>query len=122
VAVARVLAEPPDTAAVRWAQRLSLHPRLHRVGVLPRADSVGTAPQLLSRTLNGWETPSTLVTPTVVLWTRWGSRRSSLPANPLLIQAGWRMQPWVLGLLGAVMLFVIDLGPRGVAPFIYFQF
>ena len=90
-----------------------------------RADSVGTALQLLGRTLNGWATPSTLVTPTVLLWTAVGLATQFAPRRPaVLIQARMaRMQPWALGLAGAVMLFVITtLGPRGVAPFIYFQF
>jgi hypothetical protein len=90
-----------------------------------RADSVGTALDLLSRIVNGWTTPSTLVTPTVLLWTGIGLATQFAPRRPaVLIQARLaRLEPWALGLIGAVMLFTITtLGPRGVAPFIYFQF
>jgi D-alanyl-lipoteichoic acid acyltransferase DltB (MBOAT superfamily) len=122
---AGVLAEPPDTALVLWAQRLSAFALVCIGWAFFRADSVGTALDLLGRIVNGWTTPTTLVTPAVLLWTAIGLATQFAPRRPaVLIQARLaRMQPWALGLVGAVMLFVITtLGPRGVAPFIYFQF
>jgi alginate O-acetyltransferase complex protein AlgI len=122
---AGVLAEPPETPLVVWTQRLTAFALVCVGWAFFRADSVGTALDLLGRVLNGWATPTTLVTPAVLLWTVLGLATQFAPRRPgVLIQARLaRMQPWALGLVGAVMLFVITtLGPRGVAPFIYFQF
>jgi alginate O-acetyltransferase complex protein AlgI len=122
---AGVLAEPPDTAFVRWAQRMTAFVLVCVGWAFFRADSVRTALDLLGRIVDGWTTPTTLVTPAVLLWTGIGLATQFAPRRPaVLIQSRLaRMQPWALGLVGAVMLFVITtLGPRGVAPFIYFQF
>jgi D-alanyl-lipoteichoic acid acyltransferase DltB (MBOAT superfamily) len=120
-----VLAEPPDTAAVAWVQ-VALTFVLVCIGwTFFRADSVGTALQLLGRLFNGWTTPTALVTPAVLGWTAVGLATQFAPRAPArVLQARLAsLQPWALGLVGAVILFLITtLGPRGVAPFIYFQF
>jgi hypothetical protein len=65
------------------------------------------------------------VTPAVLGWTAVGLATQFAPRAPArVLQARLAsLQPWALGLVGAVILFLITtLGPRGVAPFIYFQF
>jgi D-alanyl-lipoteichoic acid acyltransferase DltB (MBOAT superfamily) len=120
-----LLAEPPETRAVVWGQRLAAFCLVCVGWAFFRADSVGTALELLGRVVDGWDTPTTLVTPSVLVWTAVGLATQFTPHRPAaLLQARLaRMRPWALGTAGAVMLFVIaTLGPRGVAPFIYFQF
>jgi len=120
-----VLAEPPETLVAdiaRWAMTFTLV----CIGwALFRADSVGTALMLLGRTFDGWTTPTTLVTPIVLLWIGIGLATQFAPRRPgrLLRRRLAGLAPVPLGLVAATALFVITtLGPRGVAPFIYFQF
>jgi D-alanyl-lipoteichoic acid acyltransferase DltB (MBOAT superfamily) len=120
-----LLAEPPDTAAVAMVQVVLTFVLVCVGWTFFRADSVGTALQLLGRIFTGWTTPTTLVTPAVLGWTAVGLATQFAPHRPArVLQARLaRMEPWALGLVGAVILFTITtLGPRGVAPFIYFQF
>ena len=120
-----LLAEPADTAAVTWGQRLMTFSLVCVAWAFFRADSVATALGLLSRTITGWTTPTRLVTPTVVLaiavglGTQFTPRGASARIKAMI--AG--MRPVPLGVTLAGILFVVTtLGPRGVAPFIYFQF
>jgi alginate O-acetyltransferase complex protein AlgI len=119
------LAEPPDTALVHWLQRLATFTLVCIAWTLFRADSVATALALLGRTLTAWGEPSPLVTAPVLLAIGVGLATQFLPHRPAdrLKAALSRLRPVPLGVTIAVVLFVITtLGPRGVAPFIYFQF
>jgi D-alanyl-lipoteichoic acid acyltransferase DltB (MBOAT superfamily) len=122
---AGLLAEPPDTRLVAWMQRLTTFALVCIAWTLFRADSVATALTLLGRTITGWGLPSPLVTLPVVLAIGVGLATQFTPHAPAerIKAALSRMNPVALGLTAAVVLFVITtLGPRGVAPFIYFQF
>ena len=90
-----------------------------------RAESMGNALDLLGRVLHGWNTPTELITVQVVLWIVVGLATQFVPHQPAeRIRANlarWRAVP--LGVAAALCLFILTtLGPRGVAPFIYFQF
>ena len=91
--------------------------------VLFRADSIGTAFELLARLF----TPGTLtlVTPLVLLAIAGSIGVQYLPREPAvrLRDAFSRLGPVVQGAALAVVLFLITtLGPSGVSPFIYFRF
>jgi len=122
---AGTLAEPPDTVLVHWLQRLATFTLVCIAWTLFRADSVATALTLLGRTVTAWGEPSPLITVPVVLAIGVGLATQFLPHRPAerLKAALSQLRPVPLGISIAVVLFVIStLGPRGVAPFIYFQF
>jgi D-alanyl-lipoteichoic acid acyltransferase DltB (MBOAT superfamily) len=119
------LRTPPDTVAVRWLQGLAAFVLVCIAWAFFRADSVATALTLLGRTITGWDTPTELVTVPVLLAIGIGLGTQLAPQGiGERIQARLStLRPAVLGVVFAVTLFVITvLGPRGVAPFIYFQF
>jgi D-alanyl-lipoteichoic acid acyltransferase DltB (MBOAT superfamily) len=119
------LAEPPDTLLVHWMQRLATFTLVCIGWTLFRADSVATALALLARTVTAWRLPSPLVTTPVLLAISAGLVTQFLPHRSAerLKAALSRLRPVPLGITVAVVLFLITtLGPRGVAPFIYFQF
>ena len=115
----------PETAVVAWGQRLMTFTLVCVAWAFFRADSVATALSLLSRAITGWTTPTELVTPTIVLAIAVGLLTQFTPRglSARIKAAAARMRPVPLGLSLAGVLFVVTtLGPRGVAPFIYFQF
>jgi alginate O-acetyltransferase complex protein AlgI len=119
------LAEPPDTVLMHWMQRLVTFTLVCIGWTLFRADSVATAVMLLRRTVTAWGRPSPLVTGPVLLAISVGLATQFLPHRPAerLKDALSHLRPVPLGVTIAVVLFLITtLGPRGVAPFIYFQF
>jgi hypothetical protein len=119
------LAEPPDTTLVHWMQRLATFTLVCIAWTLFRADSVATALTLLGRTITAWSEPSPLITVPVILAIGAGLVTQFVPHGPAarLEAAVSNLRPVPLGIAIAVVLFVITtLGPRGVAPFIYFQF
>jgi hypothetical protein len=90
-----------------------------------RSDSVATALTLIGRLFSGWNLPTQLVNPLVLVCIAIGLGTQYLPHQPAIwLRARLaRLEPVPLGLVAAVVLFMIaSLGPRGVAPFIYFQF
>jgi len=122
---AGILAEPPEGPGARWAQRGCTFGLVCIGWAFFRADSVEVALQLLGRTVTGWTTPTELVTPAVLIAIAIGLGAQYAPAGTgrKLRAALGRLHPVPLGIIGALVLFAITtLGPRGVAPFIYFQF
>jgi D-alanyl-lipoteichoic acid acyltransferase DltB (MBOAT superfamily) len=119
------LAEPPETRAVRWGQRAAAFGLVCVAWAFFRADSVEVALELLGRIITGWTTPTELVSPAVLLAIAVGLATQFVPRGPgrkLRASLG-RLHPVPLGLICAAALFAITtMGPRGVAPFIYFQF
>jgi alginate O-acetyltransferase complex protein AlgI len=120
-----VLATPPDgwwVSALQWVSTFTLV----CVGwVFFRADSVGTALGMLGRLVSFQGGPSTLVTTPVLLAIGVGVLTQFAPRAPGAIVRAVvsRLQPVPMGVAAALALFAITtLGPRGVAPFIYFQF
>lgn len=90
-----------------------------------RADSFGSAFEVLGRLVRGWGEGAALVTPAVVLAIAGMLLIQNVPRTPaervqvVLSRAG----PVLQGAALAVVLFVItSLGPEGVSPFIYFRF
>ncbi len=120
-----VLAIPPDTrfvAAMQWVSTFALV----CVGwVFFRADSVAGAVGMLARLVSFAGGPTPLVTFPVILAIAVGMLTQFVPRAPgeALRSVVSRLQPVPMGIAAALALFVITtLGPRGVAPFIYFQF
>jgi hypothetical protein len=90
-----------------------------------RADSVGTAVAMLGRLVTFAPGTAALVTWRVLLAIGIGLATQFAPRLPALrLQAGVaKLRPVPMGIAAAFILFAITtLGPRGVAPFIYFQF
>ncbi|MGH2779787.1 MAG: MBOAT family O-acyltransferase, partial [Actinomycetota bacterium] len=90
-----------------------------------RADSIGSAFDVLARLVTGWAQPAVLVSLlliaviAVTIGLQWTPGRLS---GRLQI-AFSRLPPTVQGVaLALVLFFITTLGPQGVAPFIYFQF
>ena len=119
------LADVPDTWFVAVLRTITAFTLVCIGWAFFRADSVATALDLLGRVLHGWGTPTELITPQVLLWITVGLATQFVPHAPAeWMRAGlarWKAVP--LGFAAALFLFVLTtLGPRGVAPFIYFQF
>jgi len=120
-----VLATPPDTwwtHALQWASTFVLV----CVGwVFFRADSVGTALSMLERLVTFQSGPASLVTLPVLLAIGIGMAVQFMPRAPAaaIRSAVSQLHPVPMGIAAGFALFAITtLGPRGVAPFIYFQF
>ncbi|MBA2529425.1 MAG: MBOAT family protein [Euzebyales bacterium] len=89
-----------------------------------RADSMSSAGTLLWRLFTAWG-PAPLVTPAVLTVVALALALQLVPrtAADRLQVAFSRLTPVTQGAtLGAALLVIDALGPRGVAPFIYFQF
>ena len=89
-----------------------------------RADTFEDAWIMIGQ-LRDWQTPSELLHSQVLVALAGGFMIQFLDGDRLAPVAAWvaRRHPVVQGTLAAIVLTVIlGLGPRGVAPFIYFQF
>jgi hypothetical protein len=90
-----------------------------------RATSFTNAFEVLGRLFSGWGSPTTLVTPLVIL-----AIVAVLAVQQLPGVLGARLAAWwsnqhlavQASLLALVLLGVTTLGPTGVAPFIYYRF
>ena len=90
-----------------------------------RAESFDNAWDVLTRLLWHWTESSPLVTWTVLLTIAVGIGAQYVPKNTMgrAMATFSRLSPISQGLVLGFALFVTNtLGPRGVAPFIYFQF
>ena len=120
-----VLATPPDT---RWTHTLQWASTfvLVCVGwVFFRADSVGTALSMLGRLVTFQGGSTALITVPVLLAIAIGMAVQFVPRAPgaAIRSAVSKLHPVPMGIAAGFALFAITtLGPRGVAPFIYFQF
>jgi D-alanyl-lipoteichoic acid acyltransferase DltB (MBOAT superfamily) len=118
----------PEPAAGPWRPWLQRLVTFHLVclgWVLFRADSLGTAADVLGRLVTGWDEPTALVTPALVIAVFGMLLLQVVPrdASAAIRERLAAMRPVPLGLALGLALFVITtMGPRGVAPFIYFQF
>ncbi len=121
------LPDPPDTAARRWTQRLLTFNLVCFAWVFFRSESLSNAFELLRRLVDPshWFEPAPLVTIGVLLAIAAGIIEQYVP------RATWGramsrfsyFAPVAQGLvLGVVILITNTMGPRGVAPFIYFRF
>jgi D-alanyl-lipoteichoic acid acyltransferase DltB (MBOAT superfamily) len=119
------LPQPPGGPWRPWLQRLATFHLVCLGWVLFRADSLGTATDVLGRLVTGWDEPTTLVTPVLVLAVFGMLAVQLVPrgASAAIRERLAAMRPVPLGVALGLTLFVITtMGPQGVAPFIYFQF
>jgi D-alanyl-lipoteichoic acid acyltransferase DltB (MBOAT superfamily) len=124
---ARGLPEPADTARRRWTARIITFNVVSLAWIFFRSESISGAFDYLVRMLNpaNWLDASPLVSFGVLLAIFVGIAGQFVPrAFTARLMAGFsRMSPVAMGaVLGVVLLFINTLGPRGVAPFIYFKF
>ncbi len=123
---ARGVAEPEHASAGRqWLGRL-LTFHLVCVGwVLFRSDNFGTAITILTRSVTAWGSAAPLVTINLLLVIAGALAMQYFPvrlshrfeiafaAPPLFVQGA---------VMGVVVALIFALGPKGIAPFIYYQF
>ena len=122
--VAQGLPAVDDSPAGRVLQRVATFHLVCLGWVFFRADSLGTAYQLLTRLLTAFG-PAPAVTPLLVLVIAGMIAAQYLPKEmPARVQDGFsQLRPAVQGvMLGGVLFAITTLGPQGVAPFIYFRF
>jgi D-alanyl-lipoteichoic acid acyltransferase DltB (MBOAT superfamily) len=116
--------EPRGTGEILRARLVTFH--LVCLGwVFFRADSIGSALEVLARLVRGWGEGAGLVTPLVLATIAGMLLVQNVPTTPARrIQVGLsRLGPVLQGAALAAVLFAItSLGPGGVTPFIYFQF
>jgi D-alanyl-lipoteichoic acid acyltransferase DltB (MBOAT superfamily) len=123
----RGLPDPPDTAGRRWRQRIVTFNVVCLAWIFFRSESIGTAFDYLTQMLNpaNWLDASPLVTFGVLLAVFVGIAGQYVPRRVTArLMAGFsRLSPVAMGaVLGVALMVINTLGPRGVAPFIYFQF
>ena len=124
---ARGLPDPPDTRVRRVGARLITFTIVCFAWIFFRSESFATAEQMLGRLLDPayWLDPAPLVTVGVLLAIAAGILEQYVPRETWgrLMARFSRLAPVAQGLmLGASLLVINTMGPRGVAPFIYFRF
>jgi D-alanyl-lipoteichoic acid acyltransferase DltB (MBOAT superfamily) len=125
LAVERATGWRPHTRAQQWLGRLITFHVVCLGWIFFRADSFGTARDVIVRLFDAWGQSSPLVTTSVVLAILVGIGSQYVrPTAVSSLLVGFRRLP-VLAQAAcvAVALTLVDtLGPTGVAPFIYFRF
>ncbi len=115
----------PDTVRRRVLERFVTFQIVCLAWVFFRADSFGTAWQLITGLFGGWGRASPLVTGGVLLAIAVGIGSQYLPARwPILIMERFGRLP-AAGqaiVLALALMLTNAMGPEGVAPFIYFRF
>jgi D-alanyl-lipoteichoic acid acyltransferase DltB (MBOAT superfamily) len=123
--IARGLPEPADTVMRRVFDRFLTFNIVCLAWVFFRADSFSNAGAVLSRVMFHWGGHAALVTPWVLLAIAVGIGAQYIPTRAIAhaMSQFSRLSPVAQGVaLGVGLLFINALGPRGVAPFIYFRF
>jgi len=123
----RSLPDPPDTRARRVGARLITFTIVCFAWIFFRSESFSTAEQMLGRLFDPayWFEPAPLVTVGVLLAITAGILEQYVPRDTWgrLMARFSNLAPVAQGLmLGASLLVINTMGPRGVAPFIYFRF
>jgi alginate O-acetyltransferase complex protein AlgI len=123
----RGLAEPADTAWRRWGARLLTFQIVCFAWVFFRAESLSNAFDILARIFDPahWLQASPLVKFSVLLAIAVGIGEQYISKGVLarMMARFSRLSPVSMGIvLGFVLLVINTMGPRGVAPFIYFRF
>jgi len=117
--------EPSDTLWARTRRRIITFNIVCFAWVFFRADSFQNAFDVLSRIVGGWGEPSPLVTRSVLAAIAIGLGAQYIPKDAMgrAMALFSRFSPVAQGVtLGFGLLLIDSLGPRGIAPFIYFQF
>ncbi|MEI8000154.1 MAG: MBOAT family protein [Actinomycetes bacterium] len=123
----RNLPEPPDTRGRRILQRTVTFNVVCLAWIFFRAESLPKALAYLGNLLDpsNWLHASPLVTVSVVLAIVVGIGGQYVPhdVTTRLMASFSRLSPVLMGvIIGFALLVINTLGPRGVAPFIYFRF
>jgi D-alanyl-lipoteichoic acid acyltransferase DltB (MBOAT superfamily) len=125
IRVARGLGPPRDTALRRWVGRIVTFHVVCLGWIFFRSASVGDAGTVIKRLFTAWHEPSPLIGTGVVLAIAFGLAANYVPARvvPATFERFARLPLVAQAVcLGVGLMFVDTLGPRGVAPFIYFHF
>ena len=116
--------QPNDPGSIARQRLITFH--LVCLGwVFFRADSIGSAFDVLARLVTGWAQPAALVSLLLIAAIAVPIGLQWLPGrlSGRLQIAFSRLPPTAQGVaLALVLFFITTLGPQGVAPFIYFQF
>jgi D-alanyl-lipoteichoic acid acyltransferase DltB (MBOAT superfamily) len=123
----RGLPDPADTVLRRTVQRIVIFQVVCFAWIFFRAESISNAWDVITGIFDPsrWGAPSPLVTGSVLLATAIGIGAQYVPRDVTgRVMAGLsRLSPVATGVLLGISLLVINtMGPRGVAPFIYFKF
>ncbi len=116
---------PPPTMWQRWLGRLLTFQFVCVGWVLFRSDSFTTAVQILRQSVTGWGQLGPLVTRNLVLVIAGALAMQYFPVGlSRRIQAAFAEPPLVVqgAIMGVAIALIFALGPKGVAPFIYYQF
>ena len=121
------LPDPPDTAWRRWGARILTFQIVCLAWVFFRAESFSNAWDILVRLFDPsyWGGPSPLVKFSVILAIAVGIGEQYVSKGALarMMARFSRLSPVAQGVvLGFALLIINTMGPRGVAPFIYFRF
>ncbi|HZP27541.1 MAG TPA: hypothetical protein VFC99_01200, partial [Acidimicrobiia bacterium] len=121
------LADPPDTFWRRWGARLVTFHVVCLAWIFFRAESFTNAGDILARLFDPahWSDASPLVKVSVLLAIAAGICEQFVSRGALarLMAAFSRLSPVAQGVtLGFALMLINTMGPRGVAPFIYFRF
>jgi D-alanyl-lipoteichoic acid acyltransferase DltB (MBOAT superfamily) len=121
------LPDPPDTAWRRWGARFVTFQIVCLAWVFFRAESFTNAADILARLFDPshWGEPSPLVKVSVLLAIAAGIGEQFISKGMLtrLMAKFSRLSPVAQGVtLGFALMIINTMGPRGVAPFIYFRF
>jgi D-alanyl-lipoteichoic acid acyltransferase DltB (MBOAT superfamily) len=108
-----------------WWQRFATFQFVCLAWIFFNASSLSNALDMLNRLVTGWGTPSTLITPLLVLTIGLILAAQYVPRGFMeRMQALFSEQASVVQacILAGGLLTVTTLGPTGVAPFIYYRF
>jgi len=125
LSVERLIAWRPTSRAGEWLGRLVTFHVVCFAWIFFRADSFGSASQVIVRLADAWGRPSPLVTTSVVLAIAVGILAQFIRPSAVAAFVGGfgRLPVAAKAVTVAVCLMLINtLGPEGVAPFIYFRF
>jgi alginate O-acetyltransferase complex protein AlgI len=115
----------PPRRRPTWLSRLAVFHFVCFAWVFFRAESLGKALDVLGRLFSGWGQPSPAITLGVVCAIVVGIGVQYVPKDVLgraLARFSTAPIPAQGVALGLILMAINVLGPRGVAPFIYFQF
>ena len=122
----RGLPDLPDTVLRRTGQRILIFQVVCFAWIFFRAESIANAWDVITGIADPsrWGMPSPLVTGSVLLAIAVGIGAQYIPHDVTgrVMAALSRMSPVATGaLLGVSLLVINTMGPRGVAPFLYFK-
>ncbi len=125
LAIERATGWRPHTRVQQWLGRLLTFHLVCLGWIFFRADSFGTARDVIVRLFDAWGQSSPLVTTSVVLAILVGIGTQYVrPTAVGSLLVGFRRLPVLAqaACVGVALVLVNTLGPTGVAPFIYFRF